>query len=34
MAEKVPFFQLGFDLLDVENRGDFEESSEEVAAKN
>ena len=31
MAEQVPCFQLGFDVLNVENSDDFEESSGEVA---
>ena len=31
MTEQAPCFQLGFDLLNVQNSDDFEESSGEVA---
>ena len=34
MAEYVPFFQLDFDVLNIENSDDFEESSGEVTVKD
>ena len=34
MAEYVPFFQLDFDVLSIENSDDFEESSGEVTIKD
>ena len=33
MAEHVPCFQLDFDVLNIENSDDFEESSGEVTVK-
>ena len=34
MAELVPCFQLDFDVLNIENSDDFEESSGEVTVKD
>ena len=34
MAEYAPFFQLDFDVLNIENSDGFEESSGEVTVKD
>ena len=34
MAEYVPFFQLDFDVLNMENSDEFEESSGEATVKD